>query len=749
MKQLYYTLFILSFLLFLTGCLEDPDMDTRLQNASVPELGELTLESSSATTIVVKATVRKENGAELTERGFKYWPENDPGNSGLVRQTENLGTGEYRIPIENLHNGVYYQITSFAANRVGTAYGDTLRVNTTEGIGLVETSGIDESKCTATTIAVEGVIKIKGEGALTSFGFRLHSEDKDTTFYEADGVTMQIKDSLFVYTITGLNPNTKYDIEAFAANSFGDFNSNGKKSYTTKSGLPVLGEGLDFIEDFDFVQMKARLISPGDAEVDEIGFCWGMVADINRPSIDNEEDKKAICTVDENDSIQYVLDDLKASTYYYVRAYAKNKFGITYSKDSARVVKKRDIPTLFLNESSTYVMQDGIVTVTGELQSEGRSPVTSMTLYYTTKSGEPGPDNKEGEIPFSLQEGTNSFSIPLKLMGGTKYFIRVYATNGSGQASNNMTQSFTTPNLFNKSLEAFIGTGRQDFITFGLNNHAFILGGKIGGDYTNELFGYSTDENRWARLTPYPSSIQGPAVCSDNNTVYIIGGRSSAMNRTDCYTYNSGNDDWNEVRDMTLEGYMVGLLYPLSFMKEGSIVVIGGEKIVEGDISGNWIVQDSVNLWNGQSWSKLETSFPARIKGGVVFTSGDSVIVGLGTTSATGTERLDNRKLWINTSGDWTQWDELTTAPAEMGNVTTGIIKETDLYLIDNKGFIWKYGLEENQWYKCSKFPYTYYNPQYEIMVLNDVIYLFATNSYGSSLFYTYNPVWDVPKAIN
>lgn len=749
MKQLYYILFILPFLLFLPGCLEDPDMDTHLQNASVPELGDLTLESASATTIIVKATVKKENGASLTERGFKYWPEDDASNTGVARQTENLGTGEYSIPLENLTNGIYYKITSFASNKAGTAYGDTLRVNTTEGIGLIETSDIDESTCTATTITVQGIIKVKGEGEITSFGFRLHSEDKDTTFYETDGVTMLIEDSLFVYTITDLNPNTKYDIEAFTANIFGDFNSNGKKSFTTKSGLPVLGDGVDFVEDFDFVQVKAKLISPGDAEIDEIGFCWGMVADTQRPAIDNEEDKRAMCTVGLEDSIQYVLDDLKASTYYYVRAYAKNKFGITYSKDSARVVKKRDIPTLFLNESSTYVMQDGIVTVTGELQSEGRSPVTSMTLYYTTKSGEPGPDNKEGEIPFNLEEGTNSFSIPLKLMGGVKYYVRVYATNGSGQASNNMTQSFTTPNLFNKSLEAFIGDGRQDFITFSLNDHAFVLGGRIGGDYRSELFGYSTNENRWARLSPYPSPIQGPAVCSDDNTVYFIGGRSSMTNRTDCYTYDSNYDEWFEVPAMKLNGYMVGMLYPLSFKSGESIVVIGGEKIMEGDASGNWIVQDSICVWNGQSWSKQETSFPAPIKDGVAFTSGDSVIVGLGTTSLFGTGNTDNRKLWINTTNNWTQWDELTTAPAEMGNVSSGIMKGSNLYLIDNNGFIWMYGLEENQWYKCSKFPYTYSSPQYEIMIINDIIYLFATNIYSSSLFYTYNPVWDVPKVMN
>lgn len=167
-------------------------MDTRLQNASAPELGDLTLVSVRAATITVKATVKNENGASLTERGFTYWPVDDASNTGVARQTENLGTGEYCIPLENLTNGTCYQITSFASNRAGTVYGDTLRVKTTDGIGLVATSDTGESTCTATTITVRGIIKVRGEGEITSSGFRLRSEDKNATFDEADGVTMLI-----------------------------------------------------------------------------------------------------------------------------------------------------------------------------------------------------------------------------------------------------------------------------------------------------------------------------------------------------------------------------------------------------------------------------------------------------------------------------------------------------------------------------------------------------------------------------
>ena len=75
MKQLYFIITILSLLLF--GCLEDPEMNTGLQNALKPEFEKFSGDdiTTTATTILAKATIKKENGSPVTERGFQYWEE--------------------------------------------------------------------------------------------------------------------------------------------------------------------------------------------------------------------------------------------------------------------------------------------------------------------------------------------------------------------------------------------------------------------------------------------------------------------------------------------------------------------------------------------------------------------------------------------------------------------------------------------------------------------------------------------------
>ena len=67
MKQLYFIITILSLLLF--GCLEDPEMNTGLQNALKPEFEKFSGDdiTKTATTILAKATIKKENGSPVTD----------------------------------------------------------------------------------------------------------------------------------------------------------------------------------------------------------------------------------------------------------------------------------------------------------------------------------------------------------------------------------------------------------------------------------------------------------------------------------------------------------------------------------------------------------------------------------------------------------------------------------------------------------------------------------------------------------
>jgi len=136
-------------------------------------------------------------------------------------------------------------------------------------------------------------------------------------------------------------------------NKFGTFSSDGKVKFTTKDGLPKLGSiSIKGEAAYDYVDLRAQLISEGDSAVKEFGFCWGTdIKTPGRPNIEEDSTVQALSLGDDN-FFEARIENLKAATNYYVIAYATNAFGTRYSNDTIRVVTKRDLPTIFLNDPS-------------------------------------------------------------------------------------------------------------------------------------------------------------------------------------------------------------------------------------------------------------------------------------------------------------------------------------------------------------------------------------------------------------
>lgn len=749
MKQLYYTLFIFSFLFFLSGCVEEPDMNTKLQNASVPEMGKTVYVENTATTILVKSTIKKENGASLIKRGFKYWQvEKDADNNIILStakdtfQTEDIEKGEYSMLLKGLKDGGTYQITSLASNEIGIGYGDTISVNTNKGAGEVKTSDVDDKSVTATTAWVEGILSKKGEGDITDFGFELYVGGvRDTVFKKSDGVDWAGNDSTFHYTITGLDANTEYNVIAFACNSFGDFtNQTGKKSFKTKDGRPVLADSIGYKSDYDFVSLKSKLLSKGDAEIEEIGFSWTMDKDPNRPNI--EQDDTIKCVLAQDSTFNGVLTKLNAETNYYVKAYAKNKFGIVYTEDRILVYRKRDKPIVSLNDPSTYLKENGIVMVSGKVQDKGKSDLISLKLYYSSNNPSPDSINKEGFINCldSLKED-GSFVVPARLKGDSKYYFKVFAENKSGEAHSEDVAPLSTPPIFvNIEVDKNSFPGKDGRIHYGIfvlddYDFAFIVGGELSNGYTNELYAYNP-KTMWQHFNDYKESANRMSVCSKGNTAYVLGGRTLMKMFTTCYLYEFNK--WESIQPLNDDMVCADAI---SFVHDNSIILLGGNDVNEAVLDTIHRYDISTGKWSG------EGNFPVPISSGVALTYGDSVFVGLGNNKG-------QRGWWIhsNESNVWDKdsWKKLDDIPVEMGNVSSGVIKDNICYFIDDKGIIWQYNITEDEWYKCSKFTINKPTvlPEYRMFILDGTIHILVMNVVNETTFRTYDPVWDIPQKI-
>ena len=120
---------------------------------------------------------------------------------------------------------------------------------------------------------------------------------------------------------------TPYYICAYAENEKGITYSIPVRFVTIATYAPAVGYPSAENVTANTADMSASISNDGGASVTEVGFCWSE--NNSEPVIDEAKKNYTKAQVATNFSTK--ISGLKAATYYYVRAYAKNKNGISYS----------------------------------------------------------------------------------------------------------------------------------------------------------------------------------------------------------------------------------------------------------------------------------------------------------------------------------------------------------------------------------------------------------------------------------
>ena len=127
---------------------------------------------------------------------------------------------------------------------------------------------------------------------------------------------------------------TLYYIRAYASNEKGTGYSQAKAFRTSSTTTPSTSVSVPDSTVYDRTAiMYGKLTHDGgdgseELDVTEVGFCWSE--NTYQPTLDNCSGMVKV-TLNEDNTFTITATGLKAYTYYYVRAYAKNKNGVGYS----------------------------------------------------------------------------------------------------------------------------------------------------------------------------------------------------------------------------------------------------------------------------------------------------------------------------------------------------------------------------------------------------------------------------------
>lgn len=379
----------------------------------------------SATSAVCGGTIVSNAGYDITDKGLVWSTSQFP----TVNDNKlSLGSGNtaFTSSMTNLSMATTYYVRAYAINSNGTAYSDQLSFTTTDGLPKITTTAI--SNITASSAKSGGNVISNNGYPVTARGVCWNTtgnpdiNDQFTSNGNGNGT--------FSSNLTGLTAGTTYYVRAYATNQNGTTYGS-QLVFSTLSGNATISLNEATNVTSSTATCSANITNDGGDAITERGFCW---ATSQYPSITNSHTSVGSGTGEFSSS----LINLTPTVTYYVRAYATNSFGTSYSNQIS-FTTTNGLPTVTTGSTTNITATSAVCS--GNVTSDGGFSVTEKgfcwsTSQYPTTSG----------THSSAGSGVGSFNGSMSgLSIGTTYYVRAYATNSVGTAYGEQV-SFTTAN---------------------------------------------------------------------------------------------------------------------------------------------------------------------------------------------------------------------------------------------------------------------------------------------------------------
>jgi hypothetical protein len=395
--------------LFFISCKKD--------GPTTPQLSSTTVSlDKSNNSVSLTAKVISEGGSATKERGFCWGTSPNPSVSD-AKVSNQYGIGEYSYTISNLQLSTTYYVRAFATNAIGTSYGSEVTFKSLS-LGKVTTSTPIEitnvGAKTSITIDDFGDAIIKKIGAVCSTKQNATITTDSTTFSNSNNT-----DKTFNITLDKLQQNTIYYVRGFVQSGAGVGYGN-EVSFKT-NGVPTLTANAVSAITQTSALLSGDVSSDGGDLISEIGVC---LSKSQNPTINDLSFKASNLNMNK---YSVSATGLTGNTTYYVRGYAKNKYGTNYSPQTS-FLSGPVLATISSTAFSSASIYSNKATYGATITNNGGASVTEIGIVASLKSN-PTISN----LVFSTTTVSNIFSIQMTgLTNDTIYYAKPYVKNSVG-----------------------------------------------------------------------------------------------------------------------------------------------------------------------------------------------------------------------------------------------------------------------------------------------------------------------------
>lgn len=338
---------------------------------------------------------------------FFFKTETDPagGTNYSIEGTQQLLSVPYALYAENAGNtvGVNDAIDSLR-HRIAELEG-------THTAPTVMTTGV--SNVAHTTATLNGSVVYSGGSTVAARGFCYGTEQNPTIGSTA--VSCGTGEGSFSANLQNLTPSTTYYVRAYAINVWGT-NYGEQQTFTTLTEHAPTVEIIP-VTDIDYTSFTCSgdVTDSGTYPVTARGICYATTTD---PVMTGNH----VHSGNGTGVFSVIVTGLEPETMYYVRAYAVNSVGVSYSNVITVTTLTPSAPTVTTDSVSAHNECEGTIVY------DGGTPVTQRGFCYALH---PAPTVNDSVV---IVTGTDSaFSATLRgLPAGLSYHVRAFATNGKG-----------------------------------------------------------------------------------------------------------------------------------------------------------------------------------------------------------------------------------------------------------------------------------------------------------------------------
>ena len=371
------------------------------------------------------------NEGSFINQGFgaHWWTSSDKRDSEATSFDANSNTPSSAWVRElNTING--------SISRNDLTYREGLSVRCVKNAGNLATITTQNITAIAGSNALSGLnITNTGGSSITASGLVWSTSPNPTIALSTKLTTGSESISISSLKLTGLMPLTTYYVRAYAANDAGTAYGNQVSFTTTAPTTATLNSLLLNFSTSSGTFIGNTISDDGGAEITERGIVWGT-----SPNPTIALATKITETTTGSGYYTSLINNLSASTAYYIRAYATNSVGTAYG-NSITVSTGNALPTLTTTIATT-ITQTGAVSG-GNITSAGGTNdiVTASGVVWSTST------NPTIALSTKTTDGNSIGMFTSVLTGlseGKTYYIRAYATNSAGTAYGNEVSFSTT-----------------------------------------------------------------------------------------------------------------------------------------------------------------------------------------------------------------------------------------------------------------------------------------------------------------